>query len=477
MISFLISLIFLILGYFSYGAFVEKVFGADPSRRTPAYTQEDGVDFVPLSWPRIFLIQFLNIAGLGPIYGAILGALYGPAAFLWIVLGSIFAGGVHDYFSGMLSIRHEGKSIAEIVGIYLGRQARIVMIAFSVILLILIGTVFMSGPAGLLASLGFTGLLAKSNLWLAIILLYYFLATVVPIDKIISRIYPLFGAVLFIMALGICSMLLIKGYDIPEITLRSFHPDGLPLWPMLFITIACGAVSGFHSTQSPIMARCLPNEKYGRRVFYGAMIAEGVIALIWAAAAMSFFPKGIVGLSEVVDAGGAALVVKNVSLGLLGPAGGILAILGVIACPVTSGDTAFRSARLTIADAMNLNQKPIKNRLIIAIPLFAIGFSLTLIDFTVVWRYFAFSNQALATIVLWTSAVYLSNNDKFHWIATIPATFMTAVVTTYILQAPEGFGLPSSVTYPTGVICAAVVFGLFVTFLRKRSLPLVLHSE
>lgn len=477
MISFLISLIFLILGYFSYGAFVEKVFGADPSRKTPAYTQEGGVDFVPLSWPRIFLIQFLNIAGLGPIYGAILGALYGPAAFLWIVLGSIFAGGVHDYFSGMLSIRHEGKSIAEIVGIYLGRQARIVMIAFSIILLILIGTVFMSGPAGLMASLGFTGLLAKSNFWLAIILLYYFLATVVPIDKIISRIYPLFGAVLLIMALGICSMLLIKGYDIPEITLRSTHPDGLPLWPMLFITIACGAVSGFHSTQSPIMARCLSNEKYGRRVFYGAMIAEGVIALIWAAAAMSFFPKGIVGLSEVVDAGGAALVVKNVSLGLLGPAGGILAILGVIACPVTSGDTAFRSARLTIADTMSLDQKPIKNRLIIAIPLFAIGFSLTLIDFTAVWRYFAFSNQALATIVLWTSTVYLSNNDKFHWIATIPATFMTAVVTTYILQAPEGFGLPSSVTYPTGVICAAVAFGLFATFLRKRSLPLVLHSE
>ena len=477
MISFLLSLIFLILGYFSYGAFVEKVFGADPSRRTPAYTQEDGVDFVPLSWPRIFLIQFLNIAGLGPIYGAILGALYGSAAFLWIVLGSIFAGGVHDYFSGMLSIRHEGKSIAEIVGIYLGKQARIVMIAFSVILLILIGTVFMSGPAGLLASLGFTGLLANPNFWLAIILLYYFLATVVPIDKIISRIYPLFGAVLLIMALGICSMLLIKGYDIPEITLKSSHPDGLPLWPMLFITIACGAVSGFHSTQSPIMARCLPNEKYGRRVFYGAMIAEGVIALIWAAAAMSFFPEGIAGLSEVVDAGGAALVVKNVSLGLLGPAGGILAILGVIACPVTSGDTAFRSARLTIADAMSLDQKPIKNRLIIAIPLFAIGFSLTMIDFTIVWRYFAFSNQALATIVLWTSAVYLSNNDKFHWISTIPATFMTAVVTTYILQAPEGFGLPSSITYPAGVICAAAAFGLFATFLRKRSLPLVLHSE
>lgn len=255
MISFLLSLAALVLGYFSYGAFVEKVFGADPSRRTPAHTREDGIDFVPLSWRSTFLIQFLNIAGLGPIYGAILGALYGPAAFLWIVLGSIFAGGVHDYFSGMLSVRHEGKSISEIVGIYLGSQMKSGMIAFSVILLVLIGTVFMSGPAVLLANLGFPGLLAQSNFWLAIILFYYFVATVVPIDRIIGRIYPLFGAVLLIMASGIGSMLLIKGYEIPEITFRSFHPDGLPLWPMLFITIACGAVSGFHSTQSPIIAQ------------------------------------------------------------------------------------------------------------------------------------------------------------------------------------------------------------------------------
>ncbi|MHC1757706.1 MAG: carbon starvation protein A [Methanosarcina sp.] len=477
MISFLLSLAALVLGYFSYGVVVEKVFGADPSRRTPAYTREDGVDFVPLSWPSIFLIQFLNIAGLGPIYGAILGALYGPAAFLWIVLGSIFAGGVHDYFSGMLSIRHEGKSISEIVGIYLGRKTRIAMIAFSVILLILIGTVFMSGPAGLLTNLGFTGLLAQSNFWLAVILLYYFIATVVPIDRITRSIYPLFGAVLLIMALGIGSMLLIKGYEIPEIAFGSFHPDGLPLWPMLFITIACGAVSGFHSTQSPIMARCLTNEKYGRRIFYGAMIAEGAIALIWAAAAMSFFPGRVAGLGETITAGGAALVVKNVSLGLLGPAGGILAILGVIACPITSGDTAFRSARLTIADAMSLDQRSLKNRLIIAFPIFAIGFGLTLIDFSIVWRYFAFSNQALATIVLWTSAVYLSNNDKFHWITTIPAAFMTAVVTTYILQAPEGFGLPGSISYPAGVICAAVACGLFAIFLGKRSLSLALLSE
>ncbi|WP_342305080.1 carbon starvation protein A [Methanolobus sp. ZRKC5] len=465
MISFLASLIALVMGYFVYGAFVERIFGIEPSRKTPAYTQEDGVDFIPLSWPQIFLIQFLNIAGLGPIFGAIMGALYGPAAFLWIVLGSIFAGGVHDYFSGMLSVRHGGKSISEIVGVYLGRQVRIIMIAFSFVLLILIGTVFTSGPVGLLTNLGFTGILAKQNFWLAIILLYYFIATVVPVDKVIGRIYPLFGAVLLIMAFSIGFMLLIKGYEIPEITLRSLHPDSQPLWPMLFITIACGAVSGFHSTQSPIMSRCLPNETYGRRVFYGAMIAEGVIALIWAAAAMSFFPGGISGLNEVTVTGGAALVVNDVSLGLLGPLGGILAILGVIVCPITSGDTAFRSARLTVADAINLNQKPLKNRLIIAVPIFVMGFGLTLIDFSVVWRYFAFSNQVLATIVLWTSAVYLVKNDKLHWIATLPATFMTAVVTTYILQAPEGLSLPISISYPIGIICAAVALFQFVTII------------
>lgn len=472
MISFLASLIALVMGYFIYGTFVEHIFGTDPDRKTPAYTQEDGVDFIPLSWSRIFLIQFLNIAGLGPIFGAIMGALYGPAAFLWIVLGSIFAGGVHDYFSGMLSVRHEGKSISEIVGLYLGRPVRIAMIVFSFILLILIGTVFTSGPVGLLTNLGFTGILAKQNFWLAIILLYYFLATVVPVDKVIGRIYPVFGAVLLIMAFSIGSMLLIKGYEIPEITLRSLHPEGYSLWPMLFITIACGAVSGFHSTQSPIMSRCLPNEKYGRRVFYGAMIAEGVIALIWAAAAMSFFPGGISGLNEVTVTGGAALVVNNVSLGLLGPLGGILAILGVIVCPITSGDTAFRSARLTVADAINLDQEPLKNRLIIAVPIFAMGFSLTLIDFSVVWRYFAFSNQVLATIVLWTSAVYLLRKNKLHWIATFPATFMTAVVTTYILQAPEGFSLPTSISYPVGIVCTTVVLFLFMTrifFLNNKS--------
>lgn len=462
MVSFLSSIVILILGYFTYGVFVEKVFGADENRKTPAITMEDGVDFMPLSWPRIFLIQFLNIAGLGPIFGAIMGALFGPAAFIWIVLGSIFAGGVHDYFSGMLSIRHEGKSVSEIVGIYLGENARKVMRVFSVVLLILVGTVFMTGPAQLLANLNFAGL-GSLNIWLAIIIVYYFLATILPVDKIIAKVYPLFGAALLIMAVGIGSMLLIKGYNIPEVTLSNFHPSGLSLWPMLFVTIACGAISGFHATQSPMMARCLPNEKYGRRVFYGSMIAEGIIALIWAAAAMTFFDGGVVGLNDaLVNGGGTAGVVNTISTSLLGRVGGILAMLGVIAAPITSGDTAFRSARLVIADAVDYKQSKTKSRLLVAIPLFIVGFLLTRIDFTIIWRYFAWSNQTLAMIVLWATAAYLIVSDKNHWIATIPGTFMTAVSVTYILQAPEGFKLPETISYPVGIIAAAVVLAGFL---------------
>lgn len=467
MVSFLGSIVILILGYLIYGAFVEKVFGADEKRITPAVELEDGVDFVPLSWPRIFLIQFLNIAGLGPIFGAIMGALFGPAAFIWIVLGSIFAGGVHDYFSGMLSIRHQGKSISEIVGIYLGEGARKVMRVFSVVLLILVGTVFMTGPAGLLSSLNVGGI-SNISIWLGIILIYYFLATILPVDKVIAKIYPLFGAALLIMAVGIGSMLVIKGYNIPEVTLTNLHPKGLTLWPMLFVTIACGAISGFHATQSPMMARCLPNEKHGRKVFYGSMIAEGIIALVWAAAAMTFFDGGVLGLNDALGNGGAAAVVNTISSSLLGTVGGFLAILGVVACPITSGDTAFRSARLTIADSVGFGQGQAKSRILLSIPLFAVGFLLTRIDFNIIWRYFAWSNQALATIVLWTTAVYLVKNRKLHWIATIPATFMTAVSVTYILQAPEGFKLSTSISYPVGIITAlAVVIFFFINTNKK----------
>ncbi len=470
MISFFLSLGLLIAGYLVYGTIVEKIFGADSGKVTPALRLENGVDFIPLKPSKIFLIQFLNIAGLGPIYGAVMGALFGPAAFLWIVFGSIFAGAVHDYFSGMLSIRHDGKSISEVTGIYLGEVMRKVMRVFSVVLLLLVGTVFMAGPAGLLSNLGMTGIFANKFFWLVIILIYYFIATVLPIDKIIARLYPVFGVVLLIMAVGVAVMIFVQGKHVPEIQLANLHPKGLPIWPMLFITIACGAISGFHATQSPVMARCLTDEKYGRPVFYGAMISEGIIALIWAAASMAFFDGGIAGLQAVVAKGGAGLAVHDISIGLLGGFGGILAMLGVIACPITSGDTAFRSARLTVADAMGLEQKSISKRLYIAIPLFVAGFALNFINFSVIWRYFAWSNQTLAMIVLWTAAAYLVKNKKLHWIATVPATFMTAVSVTYILQAPEGFRLPVSVSYPAGIAAAIAVLILFtVKFIKKES--------
>ena len=469
MYSFIASLLVLLAGYFFYGKMVDRHFGADPSRETPAMTKSDGVDFVPLPWYKIFLIQFLNIAGLGPIFGAIMGALYGPAAFLWIVFGCIFAGATHDYFSGMLSVRHEGRSIPEIVGNYLGEGARKFMRVFSVILLVLVGVVFMMGPAGLLANLGFGGIFANASFWLGIILVYYFVATILPVDKIISRIYPLFGAALLIMAVGVGSMLIIRGLPIPEIGADISHPGGLPAWPLLFVTIACGAISGFHATQSPLMARCLPTEAYGRRVFYGAMIAEGVVALIWAAAAMAFFPAGIAGLNDVLAQGGAGLVVKEVSVGLLGTFGGLLAVLGVIACPITSGDTAFRSVRLIFADALNIDQASKVNRLKLALPLFAVGFALTFIDFDIIWRYFAFSNQSLATVVLWASAMYLVHEGKSHWIASLPAVFMTAVCTTYIMMAPEGLGLSSSISYPVGVAAAIGAMAWFFAAARKQT--------
>lgn len=457
---FLLSITALVVGYFVYGKFIDKVFGIQENRTTPAHELQDGVDYVPMPWHKIFLIQFLNIAGLGPIYGAVSGALWGPKAFFWIVLGSIFAGGVHDYFSGMLSVRNNGASVSEIVGKYLGNYAKQFMRVFSIVLLVLVGTVFMTGPAKLLGSLNFAGI-QSYQVWLGIVLVYYFLATILPIDQIIGKIYPLFGAALLIMAVGIGSMLLIKGYQIPALTAANIHPKDLPVWPLLFITIACGAISGFHATQSPLMARCVENERYGRRIFYGSMIAEGVIALIWAAAGMSFY-QGTEGLQAAIAAGGPGGVVYEVSTTLLGGVGGFLAMLGVIACPITSGDTAFRSARLVIADFLNYNQTKINSRLLLSIPLFVVGFGLSLIDFNIIWRYFAWSNQTLATIMLWASAMYLAKTNKLHWIATIPATFMTAVVTTYILQAPEGFKLATSISYPIGIIVAVLTLGLFI---------------
>ena len=420
-----------------------------------------------MPWWRVFLIQFLNIAGLGPIFGAVAGAMWGPVAFLWIVLGSVFAGAVHDYFSGMLSVKHKGLSITEIVGMYLGTGTKQFMRGFTVLLMIIVGAVFIMGPAKILS--GLTPDFASMTFWVWIVFLYYLLATMLPIDKIIGRIYPLFGAALVFMAVGLIVALFVKGYHIPELNFTSIHnyhvdAEKFPIFPMLFITIACGAISGFHSTQSPLMARCLTNEKYGRRVFYGAMITEGVVALIWAAISMSFF-GGIRELNEVMVAndGNAAFVVNEISNSLLGTFGGILALLGVVAAPITSGDTAFRSARLIVADFLKYKQGPIKNRLFVSIPLFAIGFFLTQIDFSIIWRYFAWSNQTLAMVVLWAITVYLAQEHKFYWITLVPAVFMTAVTTTYLLFAPEGFSLPKDISYPVGAILSiGALTGFFI---------------
>lgn len=471
MITFTISLLLLVAGYLFYAKYLERLMEVDTNRPTPAVSMRDGVDFVPMPWWRVLLIQFLNIAGLGPIFGAIAGALWGPVAFVWIVMGTIFGGAVHDYFSGMLSVRHNGLSITEIIGIYLGKAAKQIMRVFSVVLLVLVGVVFISGPAGILANL--THLTLDFRFWVWVIFFYYILATLLPIDKIIGKIYPIFGLALVFMAVSLIVALIVKGYALPELTAenwQNFHYDKerFPIFPMLFITIACGAISGFHATQSPLMARCMENEKEGRKVFYGAMVIEGVVALIWAAISMSFF-GGIGELGEVMQAqkGNAAWVVNEISNSLLGQFGALLAILGVVAAPITSGDTAFRSARLIVGDLLKFNQRPIKNRLLVTLPLFTVGLILTRINFDVIWRYFAWSNQTLATVVLWTITIYLFQKKKAYWITLLPALFMTAVVTTYIMLAPEGFALSKAISYSTGVAVTTVSFILFL-FYRKK---------
>jgi carbon starvation protein CstA len=471
-ITFFISILILIFGYSIYSRFIEKIEGIDPDRKTPAYKLNDGVDYVPLPWWRVFLIQFLNIAGLGPIFGAVAGAMWGPVAFLWIVLGSVFAGAVHDYFSGMLSIRHNGLSITEIVGIYLGTGVKQFMRGFTVILMVLVGAVFIMGPAKILS--GMTPDFLTMTFWVIVVFIYYVLATLLPIDKIIGKLYPVFGFALLFMAFGLIIALFAKGYHIPELNIgniRNYHvdPEKFPVFPMMFITIACGAISGFHSTQSPMMARCITNEKMGRRVFYGAMISEGVVAMIWAAIGMSFY-GGIKELNDAMTAqqGNAAFLVNEISNSLLGKFGGALALLGVVAAPITSGDTAFRSARLIVADFLKFKQGPVKNRLLVSIPLFVIGFLLTRIDFSIIWRYFAWSNQTLAMIVLWAITVYLAKEHKLHWITLVPAAFMTAVTSTYLLFAPEGFDLSARISYLAGILATIAAVAAFCIY--KKSL-------
>ncbi len=463
MLLFFACVALLIVGYFTYGTIVDRIFGPDPNRPTPARAMADGVDYVEMSPRKIFLVQLLNIAGLGPIFGPILGALYGPAALIWIVIGSIFAGAVHDYFSGMLSLRHEGRSVPDVVGLQLGNAFKQFMRFFAIVLLLLVGVVFVLGPAKLLGNL--TPL--SVPLWVGIIFVYYFLATILPVNQIIGRIYPLFGAVLIFMAVGLTAALIFKGYTFfPEMTLANLHPKELPLWPLMFITIACGAVSGFHATQSPLMARCVGNEKHGRPVFYGAMIGEGIVALVWATLGMSFY-SGAGALDAALAKGGPAFVVNEISTTLLGPVGGLLAIIGVVLLPITSGDTAFRSARLIIADFLKMPQKASLKRLYLAVPLFVVGFLISQGNFNVIWRYFGWANQTLATIVLWASAAYLIRQAKLHWIATIPATFLTAVVTTYLLYDKIGFGLPLQVSTIAGVLAAAAALVLFLVKFRN----------
>lgn len=463
MITFTLCLLALIAGYFTYGRLMERIFGPD-DRKTPALTKADGVDYIPLSTWRIFMIQFLNIAGLGPIFGAIMGAKFGTSSYLWIVLGSIFAGAVHDYLSGMLSLRNGGESLPEIIGRYLGLTTKQVMRGFTVLLMMLVGAVFVASPAGLLAKLTPDSL--DITFWIVIIFIYYILATLLPVDKIIGKIYPLFAIALIFMALGILLMLYVKHPTLPELWdgLSNTHPkaDSNPIFPMMFITIACGAISGFHATQSPLMARCMTSERHGRPIFYGAMITEGIVALIWATVATYFFHENGMGISD------ASIVVFDISKDWLGTVGGVLAILGVVAAPITSGDTAFRSARLIVADFLGMEQKTMRCRLYICIPMFIVAAGLLLYSlrdadgFQVIWRYFAWANQTLSVFTLWAVTVWLARTrgGRYFYFTYVPALFMTAVCTTYICVAPEGFGVASSYAWmiAIGVVVVAVVW-------------------
>lgn len=462
MISFFISLAVLLAGYMLYGRFAEHIFAPD-DRLTPANEINDGVDCIPMKPWKAYLIQLLNIAGTGPIFGALMGACFGPIVFLWIIFGSIFGGAVHDYMCGMISSRHSGASIAQLSGIYLGKVALYLMRAFSVLLLLLTGTVFVTSPAALIAKLTPESL--NSTFWIVVILVYYLLATVLPIDKLIGKLYPVFGIVLIVMAVSIAgAILFLPDYQIPEISFQNLHPNNLPVFPFMFITVACGAISGFHATQSPMIAKCITTEKVGRKVFYGAMITESVIALVWAAAGVAFYGTTQM-LNETITALGQSGTVYEISKTLLGNIGGALAVIGVVICPVTSGDTAFRSARLILAEWTGLSQKAIRNRLILAVPLLGIGAVLTQLDFNVLWRYFSWSNQTLAMISLWASTAYLMKHGKHKYgslLTALPATFMSAVSMTYILMANEGFQLSGAIAYPAGILFAIVCGGYYV---------------
>lgn len=486
MVTFLVSILLLCAGYFVYGKMVERFVGADPERKTPAYERQDGIDFMPMPTWKVFVIQFLNIAGLGPIFGAIMGAAYGPAAYIWIVVGCILMGAVHDFFAGMMSLRNGGANMPDITGRYLGNTMKKVMNFIVAFLLLAVGVSFVTGPSDLIASL--TGV--SKEIWLYVIFAYYLLATLLPIDKIIGTIYPYMGAALLFMALGVGIMLIagdISGaHEMVELTpqtLKNWHSDPADniLVPMLFIVVSCGAISGFHSTQSPLMARCLKNEKYARPVFYGSMIAEGIVAMVWATAAMAFF-GGPQGLNDAMTEGimidgvltkiTPAIAVDMICKSWLGKVGAVIAVIGVVICPITSGDTAFRSLRLTLADLFKSDQKPISKRLLISFPIFALAFFCCKMDFSTVWNYVGIGNQLLATLVLWTSAAYLISKGKPHWMCSLPASFLTFVCVSYFIMAPYkagGLHLAPVIGYVAGAASGLALLIFCMIKARKAS--------
>ncbi|MDD0823251.1 carbon starvation protein A [Mannheimia sp. AT1] len=519
MLWFFFCVAVLVLGYFVYGKIIEKIFVINPKRQTPAYSMNDGVDYMPMSKTKIWLIQLLNIAGTGPIFGPILGALYGPVAMLWIVLGCIFAGAVHDYFCGMLSIRNGGATMPNLAGKFLGRPVKVFINVMALILLLLVGVVFVASPAQLLGTItmdfvGASGAINVTNaedlhqaveasnltvwgmdkatvisVWTLIIFCYYIVATLLPIDKIIGRIYPIFGALLLFMSVGMVYGLItahLSAAD-PIEFFRTINADGqgltwekftqnfqvkgdVPIWPLLFLTISCGALSGFHATQTPLMARCAQNEKEGRFIFYGAMITEGVIALVWCMVGLAFY-ENPQALQDAISAGSPSKVVYDSSLHFLGFIGGIFAVLGVVVLPITSGDTAFRAARLQLAEIFGLEQRSLVKRLYIAIPLFVLGFIVSKVDFSVLWRYFTWANQMTAMVMLWTAAAYLYRYNKFHWVCSIPAWFITTVCGTYLANNKIGFGLDYQLSVYIGfaitIVCIICFFTLIKPFAER----------
>ena len=490
MISFILSLVALVLGYFIYGKFVDKVFGPD-DRPTPAVAKADGVDFIAMPNWKVFMVQFLNIAGTGPIFGAILGAKFGPVAYLWIVFGCIFAGAVHDYMCGMLSIRHGGANLPDLVGVYLGSKTQKVMLVFSVLLLMMVGVVFVYSPAEILTHIwepkAISSFLGHNTFWIALIFIYYIFATMLPVDKIIGRIYPLFAFSLLFMAVALMIVLFVKMPALPEVwdglSNRGAETLGFTdaVFPCLFITIACGAISGFHATQSPLMARCVKDERMARPIFYGAMITEGIVALIWATVAMYFFyndpTPGYQLMEAAKDSGAhtsAPRVVSIVCNDWLGLFGGILALLGVVAAPITSGDTAFRSARLIIADFLHFEQHSIRHRLMVCIPMFAVGICLLMWQmadadgFQKIWSWFGWSNQTLSVFTLWTATVYLVQSKKPFWMTLIPALFMTVVCSTFLLISKQAFGLSPAISYTGSIVVLLIATAWFFTWMRKR---------